>query len=155
MQKKTHRPQGFIAIVSLLIVTTVAMFFAMGMLLDGVNNASLSLNSIYYENARLNVSTCFEDVMWRLKQEYQFPGNLNYQIGPDDTCTSTMQWFSPQQIAPGIQERLATLDIHGVSNGFNRTFQYQLRIETYDVNFANYSGVNHYNTIDILSINEL
>ena len=55
MNKNKKQNQGFIAIVSLLIVAAIAMLFAIGMLLDGVDNAALSLSSINYEQSRVNV----------------------------------------------------------------------------------------------------
>ena len=62
MISKKDQPKGFIAIVSLLIITSVAMIFSMSILKDGVENASLSLSSIYYESARINSIICLEDV---------------------------------------------------------------------------------------------
>ena len=36
-KRKTVKPQGFIAILSLLIITTISMIFAMSMLKDGLD----------------------------------------------------------------------------------------------------------------------
>jgi len=152
--KLNQKPQGFIAIVSLLIVTTITMFFAIGMLLDGVSNASLSLSSIYYEDARINMNTCLEDFLLRLKQEEQFSQNLNYQIADENSCSTTIEWFDPTPVAPGIVERLANLEVTGVSQGFTRTFRYELRIARHDVNYSD-GSLDYLNNIDFISITEL
>ena len=149
-----QKPQGFIAIVSLLIISTIAMFFAMNMLLDGVTNASLSLSSIYYEDARINVTTCLDDVLMRIKQEEQFNRDLSYTISDQNSCSTALQWFAPQQIAPGIVERLATLDVTSISNGFERTFRYELKVARFDVNYSD-GSLDYMNNIHITSMTEL
>jgi len=154
MIKQKSKPKGFIAIVSLLIVATVAMFFSMSMLLDGVNNASLSLNSLFYEGANINATACAEDALIRIKKEEQFNRNLNYTISDDNTCSSSIQWFQENPVAFGITERLANLDVTGVSNGFTRSFRYELRVLKYDVNHAD-GTLEHMKTINFTSINEL
>ena len=145
-----QKPKGFIAIVSLLIVTTISMFFAMVMLLDGVTNASLSMSSIYYEDARINMSTCLEDVLLRIKKEEVFNRNLSYQITDDDSCSTTIEWFAPAPISPGISERLANLEVTGLSYGFTRTFRYELRIARHDVNYSD-GSLEYLNNIDFIS----
>ncbi|MBU1017969.1 hypothetical protein KKA33_02970 [Patescibacteria group bacterium] len=153
--KNTHpKPQGFIAIVSLLIVATIAMFFAIGMLLDGVNNASLSLSSIYYESARVNANTCLDDALSRIRQEEKFERNLNYSILENESCQTTIEWFAPQQIALGIVERLASLIVTGISHSFTRTFEYDLKIARHDVHYDD-GAFEYYNVIDIVDMNEL
>jgi hypothetical protein len=153
--KKTHtKPKGFIAIVSLLIVAAIAMIFSMMMLLDGVDNASLSLNSIYYENARINMVTCLEDILYRIRQEEQFSQSLDYDISDNNTCSTSITWYSKTYPAPGMSERLADLDVTGVSNGFSRTFRYALRIAEFDVNYSDGSK-DYMKSIDFISINEL
>lgn len=154
MNNNRKKPQGFIAIVSLLIVTTIAMFFAMNMLLDGVNNASLSLSSIYYEDARINMNTCLEDVLFRIKQEEVFNRNINYQITDNDSCSTTIEWFDPIIVSPGVSERLANLEATGVSYGFTRTFRHELRIARHDVNYSD-GSLEYLNNIDFISISEL
>ncbi|MBN2096831.1 hypothetical protein JW752_05585 [Candidatus Peregrinibacteria bacterium] len=154
MKNTPKKPQGFIAIVSLLIVATIAMFFAIGMLLDGVNNASLSLSSIYYESARVNANTCLEDALIRIRQEEKFQRNLNYSILDNESCQTAIEWFAPQQIAPGIVERLANLTVTGVSHGFTRTFEYDLKIARHDVHYDD-GSFEYYNVIDIVDMDEL
>ncbi|MBI5421668.1 hypothetical protein HZA44_00855 [Candidatus Peregrinibacteria bacterium] len=152
--ESTHRPQGFIAILSLLIVATVTMFFAIAMLMDGVSNAALSLNSIYTEDARINVHTCIEDVLYRLRLEQQFNQNLNYTISEGNTCSTTMTWFAPSQVAPGTVERLVNVDVVGTSHNFTRHFRYDLRVTRYTVN--NPDGTYGYtNTVDYIAVSEL
>jgi len=149
------KSKGFIAIVSLLIITTIAMLFAMSMLKEGVDNASLSLNSIFYEDARINAISCAEDVFLRIRQEGQFSRNLNYALSSGNSCsTTTIQWGTPIQVKTGVITRLATLDIMGVSNGFTRTFRYALNIYQFDVNYSD-GGLTHMNTIRINSLEEL
>lgn len=148
------KPQGFIAIVSMLIVATVAMFIAIGMLLDGVSNASLSLSSISYENARININVCLQDALIKMKQEEVYGDPISYDLMDGNSCSTAIQWFAPQQVAQGIVERLANLDVTGVSNGFTRTFRYELRVERYDVNHSDES-FEYMNTIDFVSITEL
>lgn len=149
-----QKPQGFIAIVSLLIVTTIAMFFAMGMLMDGVTNASLSLSSIYYEDSRINMNICLEDVLYRIKQEEAFSLDLNYNISDDNSCSTTITWFESTPVAQGIVERLATLDVTGTSHNFSRTFRYELRVARFDVNYSD-GSLDYLNNIDFISITEL
>jgi hypothetical protein len=151
---RNKKPQGFIAILSLLIITTISMIFAMSMLKDGLDNASASLSSIYYENARTNVITCFEDTLLRIKKETAFSGNLDYTITDKDSCSTDIEWFSPQQIKPGVKETLVNLDITGVSNGFIRTYRYELKITKYDVNYAD-GNLDFMNNIDIISMQEI
>ncbi|MBU0727776.1 hypothetical protein KKA95_03765 [Patescibacteria group bacterium] len=151
---KNNKPQGFIAIVSLLIITTISMIFAMSMLKDGVDNASLSLSSIFYENSRVNAVTCLEDVLYRIKGEQEFSTNLNYTITDEDSCATSIEWFTPEVVAPGITETLATLNVTGTSNTFNRNFRYQLNISRFDVNYSDGSQ-EYMNSIDILSVEEL
>jgi len=154
MKKSKPKPQGFIAIISLLIISTVSMIIAMSILKDGVDNAALSLSSIYYENARINASICAEDILLRIKKEDQFSSNLNYTIDLNQNCTTTIQWYTPQQVSPGITEMLADLTVTGTSNNFVRTFNYGLKIDKYDVNYLD--GSQQYtNIIDILTLEEV
>jgi len=154
MKNKFEKPQGFIAIVSLLIVATIAMFFAVGMLLDGVDNASLSLSSIYYESARVNANTCLEDALARIRQEEKFQRDLDYSIVEDESCQTNIEWFAPQTVAPGIVERLANLTITGISHGFTRTFEYDLKISRHDVHYED-GSFEYFNVIDIVDMDEL
>ena len=147
------KPQGFIAILSLLIVATVTMFFALSILMDGVNNATLSLNSIYYEDARINVHSCIEDTLYRLKLEQQFNRNLNYTISPDNACGTVMTWFDPHTISPQVSERLVNVLVTGTSHNFIRKFLYELRVTRYTVN--NPDGTYGYaNTVDYIAVTE-
>ncbi len=151
----THgKSKGFIAIVSLLIITTIAMLFAMSMLQEGVNNALLSLNSIFYEDSRINAISCAEDVLLRIRQEEQFAQNLNYTLSSGNSCSTSIQWFPSQPVSQGITTRLATLDVTGVSNGFTRTFRYGLKIYRFDVNHSD-STLTYMNTIRVDSLQEL
>ncbi len=154
MKNKLKQSKGFIAIVSLLIVATISMFFAVGMLLDGVNNASLSLSSIYYENARINMNTCVQEMLIRIKRENNYSGSVNYTLSDYDSCSASISWFAPQQIVPGIVERLADLEVIGVSHGFTRTFQYELRRDRYDINYSS-GALEYFNNIEFISITEL
>lgn len=154
MKNKSNKPKGFIAIVSLLIVATIAMIFSMLMLHDGVANANLSLNSIYYEDARINMTTCLEDVLYRIRQEEQFSQNLNYTISENNSCTSSITWYNEQNVGPGHTQRLADLDVTGVSNGFTRSFRYSLKVEKFDVNHSD-GSVDYMKTIDFVSITEI
>ncbi|MBN1258894.1 hypothetical protein JXA05_04020 [Candidatus Peregrinibacteria bacterium] len=151
---RQNKSKGFIAIVSLLIITTIAMLFAMSMLKEGVDNASLSLSSIFYEDARINAISCMEDVFLRIRQEEQFSQNLDYALSSGNSCSTAIQWFAPQQAGPGITTRLATLDVTGVSNGFSRTFRYGLKIYRFDVNYSD-GSLAHMNTLRIDSLEEL
>ncbi len=154
MKNIPKKPQGFIAIVSLLIVATIAMFFAIGMLLDGVDNASLSLSSIHYESARINANTCLEDMLIRIRQEEKFERDLDYTILDDETCQTAIEWFAPQMVAQGIVERLVSLTVTGVSHGFTRTFEYDLKISRHDVYYDD-GSFEYYNVIDIVDMDEL
>lgn len=150
---KKHKPQGFIAIVSLLIISTVTMFFAFNMLSDGITNASLSFNSVYFEDARINMYVCLEDTLLRMKNESQFTTNLNYTISSDDSCVSNIQWGTPTQTSPGVLETPVTLNVTGTSNGYTRSFTYGLKVTQFDVNLLD-GSLDYMNTIDILSIIE-
>jgi hypothetical protein len=130
------------------------MFFALSMLMDGVTNASLSLNSIYSEDARINAHTCIEDVLRRMKLEQQFNRNLNYTISPLNTCSTALQWFEEHTVAPGLHERLVNVDATGVSHGFTRTLRYELRVTRYDIP-RNDGTSGNMNAIDFISVNEL
>jgi hypothetical protein len=153
-KNKNKKPKGFIAIASLLIISAVIMTFAMLMLKDGVENASLSLHSIYYDNARINVNVCLEDVLMRIKKEEQFTRNLNYTISDNDYCSVTMEWFAPQQINPFIIERLVDVKITGASHNFTRTFNYALKIAQHKL-YKTDSPLEYLNNINIISINEI
>ena len=124
------------------------------MLFDGVDNASLSLSSIYYEDSRINVNICLEDVLYRIKQEEEFSRNLNYNISENNYCSTAITWFAPQQVAQGIVERLATLDVTGASHNFSRTFRYELRVARFDVNYSD-GSLDYLNNIEFVSITEL
>jgi hypothetical protein len=150
MVKKPHETKGFIAIVSLLVITTISMIFAMSILKDGVRNASSSLESIYYEKARINSNTCLEDTLVRIKREQIFTQNINYAIAEDESCSSTMIWLAPVQVAPNILERNLNLAVTGTSSGFSRTFNHVIRVTRYDVNYPN-GELDYLNSIDILS----
>ena len=154
MKAINQKPQGFIAIVSLLIVATVSMFIAMGMLLDGVSNASLSISSVNYETARINANTCLQEILIKIKYEETYSNPISYTLKSGDTCSATIVWFSPQQVAPGIVERLADLDVAGVSSGFTRNFRYDLRVARYDVNHSD-GSFEYMNTIEFTSITEI
>jgi len=154
MKNQKNKPKGFIAIVSLLIVATISMLFAMSMLLDGVDNAALSTGSINYEDARINATTCLEDVLVRMKEELQFSRNLNYTISEGDTCTTNITWYAENQIATGITERLVDLSVTGVSNGYSRTFNYNMKVKKFDVHDTD-GSLNYMNTIEFISIDEV
>lgn len=145
---------GFIAIVSLLIVAVVTMLFAMSMLMDGVDNASLSSNSINYESAHINATTCLEDVLLRMKEEDQFIRNLNYTISEGNSCSTTIAWNPESQFAPGVTERLVDLDVVGTSNSFSRTFRYSIDVKKFDVNDTD-GSVTHMKSISFVSISEI
>jgi len=150
----TSKPKGFIAIISLLIIATISMTIAMAILKDGVDNASLSLSSIYYENARINAEVCLEDILLRIKMADQFSANLNYNLESGQNCSTTIQWYTPQQVATGTVEVLADLTVTGTSNNFVRSFRYGLKIDKHDVNFLD-GSVQHTNVIDITSLDEI
>jgi hypothetical protein len=153
MINNKNKSKGFVAIVSLLIISTISMIFAMLMLRRGLDNASLSLSSIYYENSRVNVNVCLEDTLLRLRQEEHFDRNLNYTITDEDSCSTIIIWYTPQQIAPGVVETLVDLEVTGVSGDFSRTFTYGLKITRHDVNHSD-GSLDYMNTIDIISIEE-
>jgi len=152
-KNKKQKPEGFIAIASLLIVATVSMFFAISMLRDGISNSSLSLDSIFYENARANANSCLEDVLLRVRREEQFNRSLSYNLSDHDSCSATLTWFAATEVKPGLTERLLNIDITGVSNGFTREFHHEARVARYDVNYAD-GTIQHMNTIDFVSMNE-
>ena len=147
------KPKGFIALLSLLIVSTVSMFFAFSILMDGVANAALSLHSLYYEDARINVHTCIEDVLIRLKLEQQFNRPLNYTISQDNTCSTTMTWFAPNQVSPEVTERLVNVEVAGVSHSFTRRFLYELRVTRYNVHKSD-GSLDYMNTLDYIAVTE-
>ena len=154
MVTSKNKPRGFIAITSLLIISSVAMTFAMLMLKDGVENASLSLHSIYYDNARININVCLEDALMRIKNEEQFTRNLNYAISEYDSCSTTMEWFDPQQINPFIIERLVDVEITGASHNFTRTFNYGLKIAQHKL-YKTDGSLEYLNNINVISIDEI
>lgn len=126
----------------------------MTLLKDGIDNASLSLQSIHYENAKLNSTICLEDNLIRIKMEEQFNSNLNYTIEEGQSCSSIIQWYTSQQTEPGVQETLVDLEVNGISNNFTRTFNYALKIKRFDVNHVD-GTLEYINEIDIISIEEL
>lgn len=154
MVKKSFKNKGFIAILSLLIITTISMVIAMSLLKEGVDNASLSLSSIYYENAKLNSTICVEDTLIRMKQEEQFNKNLNYTLGNGQSCSTIMQWYTPQEVGTGRWETLVDLEVSGTSGNFTRTFNYALKVKRIDVNDTD-GNLNYVNNIDIISIEEI
>lgn len=145
--------KGFIAILSLLIVTTISMVIAMTLLQDGVDNASLSISNIYYENAKLNATVCLEDNLIRIKREAQFDQNLNYEINDSQSCASTIQWYPPQQTGPGRQEALVDLEVSGTSSSFTRSINYELKVKRVEVNHTD-GTMEYVNDIDIISVKE-
>lgn len=150
---RPYKNKGFIAILSLLIVTTISMVIAMTLLEDGVDNASLSISNIYFENAKLNATVCLEDTLIRIKREDQFNQNLNYTIAEGHSCSSDIQWYTPQQISPDRQETLVNLTVSGTSANFSRTFDYELKVTRVDVNHTD-GTLEYVNEIDIISIAE-
>jgi hypothetical protein len=153
MNKKINNQKGFIALLSLLIVSTVSMFFALSILMDGVANAALSLNSLYYEDARINIHTCIEDVLMRLKLEQQFNSPLSYTVAEANTCSTVMTWFAPNQVSPGVTERLVNVLVTGVSHNFTRHFLYELRQTRYDVHQSD-GSLDYMNTLDYIAVTE-
>jgi len=153
-RKKTKQMQGFIAIISLLIIATISMIVAISLLKDGVDNASLSLYSIYYENAKMNSVICLEDTLLRVKLEGQFNSNIDYTFSNSDGCTASLQWYTPQQTAPGTVETLVDLTVSGTSENFTRTFDYGLMIRKHDVNYLD-GTLKYVNNINIISIEEV
>ena len=153
MVKNPVEPKGFIAIVSLLIITAISIIFSMSILKDGVRNASSSLDSIYYEKARINASTCLEDTLMRIKREQTFTQNLSYTIAQDESCSTVMAWQAPVQIQPNILERQLNLKVTGVSSNFSREFDYVLRVDRYDAHYST-GELDYLNTIDITSLTE-
>lgn len=154
MAKAKSDNKGFIAILSLLIIATISMVIAMSLLKDGVDNASLSLSSIYYENAKLNASICLEDTLIRMKQEEQFTRNLNYILDTGQSCSTVIQWYTPTQTGTGRQETLVDLVVTGTSGNFTREFEYSLKVERVDVNYTS-GELDYTNNIDIISIEEI
>jgi hypothetical protein len=155
-RKARNNPKkgGFVALLSLLIVATVTMYFAFAMLMDGVNNAALSLNSIYYEDARIDAHSCIEDTLYRMKQEAQFSRNLSYTLAQGDSCSTAMTWFNPVQVKVGVSQRLVNVDVTGVSHSFTRKFRYQLRQTQYTINHAD-GTYGYMNNIDYIAVDEL
>ena len=145
---------GFIAILSLLVVATISMVIAMTVLKSGVNNASLSISSIDYENARISANICLEDTLLRIKREAEFSENLNYQIDANHSCTTDINWHTPESPIPGITETLVDLATTGTSQNFTRTFNYGLKVKQFTVNH-NDGSVDYLNNINIISIEEL
>jgi len=154
MNKNNSKPKGFIAIVSLLIIATISMFFAMRILMDGVNNASLSANSLNYENTRINATTCIEDALIRIKKQSQFNTNFNYTISEGNTCSATLTWFNEIPVSLGVVSRLVNLDVTGVNGNFTRTFRYEMKVTRYDVNHLD-GTLEYMNTITFNSITEI
>lgn len=154
MVKKIRNTKGFIAILSLLIITTISMIIAMTLLKDGVDNASLSLTSIAYENSRLNAVICFEDTLIRMKMEEKFDEVINYDLGEGQSCTGTITWYTTQEVGTGRWETLADLEVSGTDGNFTRTYEYSLKVRKTAVNHTN-GTVEYMNSIDILSIEEL
>jgi len=150
---KNQNNKGFIAILSLLIIATISMIIAMTLLKDGVDYASLSLSSIYYENAKLNSTVCLEDSLIRMKQEEQFGQNLNYTLEIGQSCSTIIQWYTPQEVETGRWETLADLEVSGTSGNFTRSFNYALKVKRIDVNDTD-GNLNYINNIDIISIEE-
>lgn len=140
--------------ISMLVVAGVATFFALNMLMDGLDNAVLSTNSVYYENARMNVLTCLEDYLLRIKKNPSFTSPLNYTISEDNTCSATSTWFPENQVSFGISEQLATLDLAGASQDFSRTFRYEIRVKKFDVHEVD-GSVKFTKSIDFISVSEL
>jgi len=154
MNKRQNKNKGFIAIISLLIIATISIIIAMTILREGVDNASLSLSSIYYENARINANICLEDTLLRIKHEETCIRNLNYSIDENEGCTTTIQWQTPQSAGTGITEATAQLSVTGTAQGFTRTFNYDLLIRKFDVNHPD-GSVDYTNVITINSIEEI
>ncbi len=154
MLNKKPENKGFIAIISLLIIATISMVLAITILKDGVENASLSLSSIYYEDARINAGICLEDTLMRIKLEDQFNQNLNYSITTEDGCTTNISWQTPQQVQPGLTETLVDLTVTGTAQNFSRSFDYDLKIKKYDVNYTD-GSLEYTNNINIISIEEI
>ena len=100
------------------------------------------------------MNTCLDDVLLRIKQEEVFNRNLSYQIADDSSCSTTIEWFGLTPVSIGISERLANLEVTGVSHGFTRTFRYELRIARHDVNYPD-GSLEYLNNIDFISISEL
>ena len=92
MRINQQKPKGFIAIISLLIVSTIAMFFAIGMLLDGVTNASLSASSINYETARINTNACLQEMLMKIKREEAYSDPINYTLKDGNTCSASITY---------------------------------------------------------------
>ncbi len=153
MIKQKNKPKGFIAIISILIITTISMIFAMSILKSGINNATLSIDSIYYENARINVNICLEDTLYRIKQEEEFSQNLNYTISDEDSCSTTIEWYEPQLVDTGRTDTLVYLEITGISGNFTRTYDYGLKVSRYDVNYSD-GTLEYMNNISINYIEE-
>lgn len=153
LKSKEHN-KGFVAILSLLIIATISMIIAMTLLKDGVDNASLSLSSIHYENAKFNSTICLEDTLVRIKLEEQFNRNLDYALETGQSCSTIIQWFTPQEITPGRWETLVSLEVGGTSGNFVRTFDYSLKVKRIDVNHTD-GSLEYINNIDIISIEEL
>lgn len=154
MVNKNKQNKGFIAILSLLIIATISIIIAMTLLKDGVDNASLSISSIHYENAKLNSTICLEDSLIRMKMEDQFNQNLNYTFDTGQSCSSNIQWYTPQQTGVGRWETLVDLEVSGTSNNFTRSFDYELKIKKTSVNQTD-GSLEYVNNIDIISITEL
>lgn len=153
MKLNNIHQRGFIAITSLLIITTIAMVLAMSMLMDGISNSSLSLDSIYYEDARINAKTCLEDVILRIRQEYEFDRDLDYQISEHHSCLTTIEWGIPQVISPTKTERLVDLTIVGKGYHFERTFLYELKVVRFEVSRPD-DITDYLNSVHFISINE-
>lgn len=154
MVNKNNQNKGFIAILSLLIIATISMIIAMTLLKDGIDNASLSISSVHYENAKLNSTICLEDSLIRMQMEEQFNQNLNYTLETGQSCSSIIQWYTAQQTGVGRWETLVDLEVSGTSNNFTRSFDYELKVKKISVNHTD-GTVEYVNNIDIISITAL
>lgn len=130
------------------------MIIAVSLLKDGVDNAVLSLQSIYYENAKLNATICLEDTLLRMKKEEEYTREVSYQISENQSCNTELTWYTPQQTGVGTVETLVDLKVTGISKNFSRSFNYEAKVKKFDINDVD-GSLNYTNNIDIISIEEI
>lgn len=80
------RQSGFIALISILIISALMLLVGVGMVLRAVGETRISIVSEHAARARAAVTSCAEYALMQLKNSSSYAGNQTLNIG-GDPCT--------------------------------------------------------------------
>ncbi len=77
---------GFIALISMMIISAVATVIAVGLLLRAIGENQMAVNNDLAQRAQLAATSCAEYALGQLRQNNAYAGNATLTVDSGDTC---------------------------------------------------------------------